>query len=127
MPEGFEGRSWAPLLREQPQADEAETGAVADPTAFADAGAYQRHLRSIQDGEWQLVLRPPNRDREKPTIELYHLPSDPLQQRDVASEFPEVKDRLGRQLSRWIRDSPQNVTPHTEAARKALEAMGYLE
>ncbi len=82
---------------------------------------------NIQDGEWQLVLRPPNRDREKPTIELYHLPSDPLQLRDVASEFPEVSDRLGRRLSRWIRDSPQNVTPHTEAARKALEAMGYLE
>lgn len=127
MPEGFEGRSWTPLLRGQLQADEAETGADADPIAFADAGAYQRHLRSIQDGKWQLVLRPPNRDREKPTIELYHLPSDPLQLRDVASEFPEVKDRLGRQLSRWIRDSPQNVTPHTEAARKALQAMGYLE
>ncbi len=133
MPEGFEGRSWAPLLRGRRQTDALEAGAEpdeadhADPVAFADAGAYQRHLRSIQDGEWQLVLRPPNRDREKPVIELYHLPSDPLQLKDVTSEFPEVKDRLGRQLSRWIRDSPTNVTPHTEAARKALEAMGYLE
>ena len=129
MPEGFEGGSWLPLLRD-PVPGAGDTGdgrAEPDPVAFADAGAYQRHLRSIQDGEWQLVLRPPNRDRERPTLELYHLPSDPLQLRDVASEFPEVRDRLGRRLSRWIRDSPQNVTPHTEAARKALEAMGYLD
>lgn len=122
MPEGFEGRSWLPLLTGRTAAEE-----DADPVAFADAGAYQRHLRSIQDQEWQLVLRPPTREREKPLIEIYHLPSDPLQLEDVASEFPDVKDRLGRQLSRWIRDSPENVSPHTEAARKALEAMGYLE
>ena len=122
MPEGFEGRSWLPLLAGRTGAEE-----DADPVAFADAGAYQRHLRSIQDQEWQLVLRPPNKEREKPLIEIYHLPSDPLQLNDVASEFPEVRDRLGRQLSRWIRDSPENVSPHTEAARKALEAMGYLE
>lgn len=122
MPEGFEGRSWAPLLAGWTAAEE-----DADPVAFADAGAYQRHLRSIQDQEWQLVLRPPTREREKPLIEIYHLPSDPLQLEDVASEFPDVKDRLGRQLSRWIRDSPEKVSPHTEAARKALEAMGYLE
>ena len=122
MPEGFEGRSWLPLLAGRPAAEE-----DADPVAFADAGAYQRHPRSIQDQEWQLVLRPPTREREKPLVEIYHLPSDPLQLKDVASEFPEVRDRLGRQLSRWIRDSPENVSPHTEAARKALEAMGYLE
>ena len=122
MPEGFEGRSWLPLL-----AGRTATEEDADPVAFADAGAYQRHLRSIQDQEWQLVLRPPTREREKPLVEIYHLPSDPLQLKDVASEFPEVRDRLGRQLSRWIRDSPENVSPHTEAARKALEAMGYLE
>lgn len=122
MPEGFEGRSWLPLLAGRTAAEE-----DADPVAFADAGAYQRHLRSIQDQEWQLVLRPPTREREKPLVEIYHLPSDPLQLKDVASEFPEVRDRLGRQLSRWIRDSPENVSPHTEAARKALQAMGYLE
>lgn len=122
MPEGFEGRSWLPLLAGRTAAEE-----DADPVAFADAGAYQRHLRSIQDEEWQLVLRPPTREREKPLVEIYHLPSDPLQLKNVASEFPEVRDRLGRQLSRWIRDSPENVSPHTEAARKALEAMGYLE
>ena len=122
LPESFEGRSWLPLLAGRTGAEE-----DADPVAFADAGAYQRHLRSIQDQEWQLVLRPPTREREKPLVEIYHLPSDPLQLKDVASEFPEVRDRLGRQLSRWIRDSPENVSPHTEAARKALEAMGYLE
>lgn len=132
MPEGFEGGSWLPVLRERSSARETEAGAGAaavdiDPVAFADAGAYQRHLRSIQNGEWQLVLRPPNRGRERSTIELYHLPSDPRQLQNVASEFPEVTDRLGRRLSRWIRDSPPNVTPHTEAARKALEAMGYLD
>ena len=121
-PEGFEGRSWAPLLTGEAPADDDPA-----PVAFADAGAYQRHLRSIQDQEWQLVLRPPNQQREKPLLELYHLPSDPLQLRDVAAEFPEVKERLGRRLSNWIRESPRNVSPHTEAARKALEAMGYLE
>ena len=122
VPEDFEGHSLRPLLTSDgPDEDDA------DPVAFADAGAYQRHLRSIQDQEWQLVLRPPNKQREKPLLELYHLPSDPLQLHDVAGESPEVRDRLARRLSRWIRESPPNVTPHTEAARKALEAMGYLE
>lgn len=122
MPEGFEGRSWAPLLAGRTGAEE-----DTDPVAFADAGAYRRHLRSIQDEEWQLVLRPPTKERQKPLVELYHLPSDPLQLQDVADEAPDVRDRLARQLSRWIRESPQNVAPHTEAARKALEAMGYLD
>ncbi len=120
--EGFEGRSWVPLLSGQAPAEEGS-----EPVAFADAGAWQRHLRSVQDQEWQLVLRPPDSGREKPLIELYHLPSDPLQTEDVINEFPDVKDRLGRRLSDWIRESPPNVTPQTEAARKALEAMGYLE
>ena len=122
MPEHFEGRSWVPLLTGEAPAEGEST-----PVAFADAGAYQRHLRSIQDQEWQLVLRPPNQQREELLIEIYHLPSDPLQLRDVAAEFPEVRDRLGRRLSNWIRESPRNVSPHTEAARKALEAMGYVE
>jgi len=122
LPEGLEGRSWAPLLaaRQPVEGDP-------PPVAFADAGAWRRHLRSIQDEEWQLVLRPPDGQREKPLVELYDLTSDPRQLDDVAEDFPEVKDRLGRRLSRWIRESPRNVTPHTEAARKALEAMGYLE
>ena len=122
MPEGFEGQSLRPLLGVDDPAEDDPP-----PVAFADAGAYQRHLRSVQDQEWQLVLRPPNKGREKPLIELYHLPSDPLQLHDVAGESPDVRDRLARRLSRWIRDAPKNVTPHTEAARKALEAMGYLE
>ena len=122
VPEDFEGRSLRPLLTGDGPGE-----GDPDPVAFADAGAYQRHLRSIQDQEWQLVLRPPNKQREKPLLELYHLPSDPLQLHDVAGESPEVRNRLARRLSRWIRESPPNVTPHTEAARKALEAMGYVE
>ena len=84
MPAGLRG----PELGASPGWPDATADADMDPVAFADAGAYQRHLRSIQDEEWQLVLRPPTRDREKPLIEIYHLPSDPLQLRDVASEFP---------------------------------------
>ena len=122
VPKDFEGRSLRPLLTGDGPGE-----GDPDPVAFADAGAYQRHLRSIQDQEWQLVLRPPNKQRDKPLLELYHLPSDPLQLHDVAGESPEVRNRLARRLSRWIRESPPNVTPHTEAARKALEAMGYVE
>ena len=121
MPEDFEGHSLRPLLTgDGPDEDDA------DPVAFADAGAYQRHLRSIQDQEWQLVLRPPNKPREKPLLELYHLPSDPLQLHDAAGESPKVRDRLARRLSNWIREAPPSINPHTDAARKALEAMGYL-
>ena len=121
MPEILEGSSWTRLLSGAQRADDDLT-----PVAFADAGAYQRHLRSVQDQEWHLVLRPPHQDREKAVMELYHLPSDPLQLDDVAEEFPDVKRRLARRLRNWVRESPENVSPHTEAARKALEAMGYL-
>ncbi len=121
MPEVLEGRSWTPLLSGAHQADTDPA-----PVAFADAGAYQRHLRSIQDDEWHLVLRPPNQEGEKVTMELYHLPSDPLQLNDVAEEFPDVKRRLARRLRNWIREAPPSINPHTDAARKALEAMGCL-
>ena len=121
MPEILEGSSWTPLLSGAQRADDDSTS-----VAFADAGAYQRHLRSVQDEEWHLVLRPPNQDREKVAMELYHLPSDPLQLDDVAKEFPEVTRRLARRLRNWVRESPENLSPHTDAARKALEAMGYL-
>ena len=121
MPEVLEGRSWTPLLGGAHQADRDPA-----PVAFADAGAYQRHLRSIQDEEWHLVLRPPNQEGEKVVMEIYHLPSDPLQLNDVAEEFPDVKRRLARRLRNWIREAPPSINPHTDAARKALEAMGYL-
>ena len=121
MPEVLEGRSWTPLLGGAHQADRGLA-----PVAFADAGAYQRHLRSIQDEEWHFVLRPPNQEAEKVVMELYHLPSDPLQLNDVAGEFPDVKRRLARRLRNWIREAPPSITPQADAARKALEAMGYL-
>ncbi len=137
LPEGFEGRSWLPLpngpgpagkdASDRAPAAEPDAATGPGPVAFADAGGYQQHLRSIQNQDWQLVLRPANKYRRKPLIEVYHLPSDPLQLDNVAAEFPEVKDRLGRRLAAWVRAAPADVTPHTESARKALKAMGYLD
>lgn len=66
---------------------------------------------AISDGEWKLVhnmVRPPDR----PEFELFEFQRDPLDQRDLASQHPEVVQRLAAALDGW----------HTTAVAARLEA-----
>jgi arylsulfatase A-like enzyme len=83
------GRSLLPLLR-------GEADRVRD---FALTG-HHRQSWSLQDQEWRYQVfldgsRPP---------ELFHLPSDPYDQRNVRAEHPAVAERLELALRRAVAD-----------------------
>lgn len=53
---------------------------------------------SIRNHEWAYLL---NIDGSREP-ELYHRPTDPTEQRNLVSEYPEIADRLELQLRRWV-------------------------
>ena len=108
-------------------------------TALADAGRLPRHYHSLQSLRWKTVFRP-NRKHGGTQIpsslgkgqwEFYDLTSDPGETRsyDLSTlKEPEplyLRDRLLAWLDQPTGDLDQ--TPVDEEARRALEALGYLE
>jgi arylsulfatase A-like enzyme len=65
-----------------------------------------------------------------PAVELYHLPTDPGERRNVAGERPEVVAELGGILGEVVRahPSPKSDQPPkiSESLRETLHALGYL-
>ena len=56
---------------------------------------------AIRDGDWKLLLNP---DRSR--MELYHIPRDPMELRDLADRCPEVVDRLAARALDWASGLP---------------------
>ncbi|MEM9802932.1 MAG: sulfatase-like hydrolase/transferase [Planctomycetota bacterium] len=81
-------------------------------------------LYMVSDGDWKLVYRPHMPDRS----ELFHVAVDPVEAKDVASEHPEIVDRLLADLAErnpWVLESfPQAAGPD-EGATAALSGLGY--
>jgi arylsulfatase len=95
-----EGRSLIPLL-ENPQAPWAER------TLFTHVGRWERFSDpekakfakcAVRTKQWHLVSI---RGGSQPAWELYHLPSDPGELRNVATQHTEVVDRLAAEYDRW--------------------------
>jgi len=65
-------------------------------------------MLAIRDGKWKLLMNP---DRSR--VELYDLPSDPMELDNVAEEHPEVREDLVRQLREWRQTLPDGpVSEH---------------
>ena len=82
-------------------------------------------LRTVIDGRWKLVWTPgqvPGRE-----FALYDLEADPAEQQNLyALDHPEAA-RLRELLRGWLRDgAPPSGTP-SDADRRALRALGYVE
>ncbi|MEM9366111.1 MAG: sulfatase-like hydrolase/transferase [Planctomycetota bacterium] len=65
---------------------------------------------AMREGRWKLHL--PRRNRSE--IELYDLEQDPSESRNVAGAFPEVIERMKKQLRNWERELP---TQYVKAKR----------
>jgi arylsulfatase A-like enzyme len=89
---------------------------------------------AIADGSWKLVqnvARPP----DKPEFELFDFYKDPLDQKNVASEHPDVVERLSKQLDGWKRMATQaRLKPDSEEAKgmtaeqlERLRSLGYVK
>ncbi len=111
LPEGIQGRSLVPLLRKSsangemsgfsPDARWQKRPAVSewerrkDQLEIRDVDAFS----IILDG-WKLIHNV-ERSEGHPEYELYDHGKDPLDQKDLASENPEIVERLAEQLDRW--------------------------
>jgi len=76
----------------------------------------------IQEG-WKLIVN------DEKSIELYNLADDPAEERNIAGDFPEMRDALHQQLKAWHEQTPRNQSTAkdlSEADLQRLEANGYL-
>ncbi len=81
-------------------------------------------LRSLSTGRWKYILAP--------TPELYDLPADPRETRNLAGQQPELASELRRQLRQLIADAPPPPPPDQTTAGptgevvRQLESLGYV-
>ncbi|MDA2930063.1 sulfatase-like hydrolase/transferase [Acidobacteria bacterium AH-259-O06] len=139
--EGMQGQSLLPLLA-RPDAPSSigwvRRGAFGEKHPGGPSVVYLSTL--VLDG-WKLIQNPKplnpgahRRHHGRPEYELYAHDADPLDQRNVASEHPEVVERLAEELNRRrqfataSRIPPDDVPMESfssEALRR-LRALGYL-
>jgi hypothetical protein len=87
------------------------------------------YLKAWLDYPWKLILH-----REEGSIELYNLESDPKEERNIASAFPEqVRSLQGRLLRLLPKRSPAEPSEQSEAPlddprlEEQLRALGYIQ
>lgn len=71
----------------------------------------------IRDGKWKLLV-----NQERKLTELYNLESDWLEKQNIASEHPEVVQRLSEKLVAWKESLPSNPSNNSlSKTRKKLQ------
>jgi arylsulfatase A-like enzyme len=91
-------------------------------------------LYAIMDGNWKLiqnVVRPP----EKPEFELFDFYKDPLDQKNVAAEHPDVVARLARALDGFrnmargarLKPDSESTKGMTKEQLEQLRSLGYVQ
>jgi hypothetical protein len=76
-----------------------------------------------------------DRPADVPELELYDHRNDPLDQRNVSSEHPEIVTRLSEQLDRWQKWAVEHKLPTNEQATgdmsseelDRLRSLGYVQ
>ena len=130
VPADLDGRSLVPYLSDAAPAARpvfAESGQSFHPALVhgrVDFGVAGR-LRTVIDGRWKLVWTPgqvPGRE-----FALYDLEADPAEQQNLyALDHPEAA-RLRGLLRGWLRDGAAPSGTPSDADRRALRALGYIE
>jgi len=69
---------------------------------------------AVRDGRWKLLT---NRDRTR--VELYDIPADPAETRNLAAANPEVVERLGRLALEWKATLPPGEEKRPPPKRRA--------
>jgi arylsulfatase A-like enzyme/Tfp pilus assembly protein PilF len=128
VPEGISGRDLTPLLRGRAGAERVAFG------AFTHLGPNRAFVRS--DGFKYIATTEGEAKRPMATVpsetQLYDLRADPTEQRNLAGERPELRERLGEEL--WQqRQAAGHGTPAPsleglpDELRERLESLGYVE
>jgi arylsulfatase A-like enzyme len=89
---GLAGRSLWPILRGEASGAEGTVSAL----YVTECSWMRKHAWRTR--EWKLILALEPDFHHMPPVELYHLPSDPMEQRNLAEQRPEVVAELRQQL-----------------------------
>ena len=93
--QGMQGRSFIPALHGGPPGGTAET-------LFLTECTWMRK-RGVRTPEWKLIVARDHPDMHgRPPVELYHLPTDPGEQRNLAETQPDVVTGLRLELDEWL-------------------------
>jgi arylsulfatase A-like enzyme len=125
VPQSFQGRSFFESSRRAGDAPPAAFGELMRMRTRVTTGAF------IREGPWKLVVAPKG-------PELYHLPSDPGEARNVSAEHAVeagyLRERLMARIQGLRPDAPaplpldSGLSPaEREALEKNLKALGYVE
>lgn len=123
-----QGRSFAPLLK----GDEWEP----EPHFFMGARAASRLKDALLSGEYKLIAH-----KKKDKFSLFHLPSDPGENRNLAKKEPQVVRRLLAELIRIRKDNGRRLQVNTDRNRlfkklsgeerakiiRKLKTLGYID
>jgi choline-sulfatase len=120
VPDYLEGRSMMPILSGEETADRTafiQTSRAGygepDPQNVTD------RIRAVRTPEWKLVHY--NYLENQTRFELYHLASDPYEQRNVIDSHPQKANELRKELLEWLIEREQVKPPPPESlARKSL-------
>lgn len=93
---------------------------------------WSKGFLGLRTREWKLILK--YADQERPgqgapeATVLYHLPTDPGEQRNLAGKHPLLVNDLKRECLSWaLKGNSQSVTPEENSEiQRALEGLGYL-
>jgi len=93
--EGMQGRSFVPAL------SGARPGGTAEKMFLTECTWMRK--RGVRTTEWKLIVAREHPDIHGcPPVELYHLPTDPGEQRNLAEARPEVVAELRADLEEWL-------------------------
>ena len=132
-PGGVQGRSLMPIIagRTTPAPRPAFSLARGEPDWAHDLDA-----RIVQNGLVASIRLPPLKLIQYPTasghfFELFDLSKDPAEKHNLATERPELTQRLHSEIESWLQATRRGGTRHTESglspeAEEALRALGYL-
>jgi arylsulfatase A-like enzyme len=143
VPQGVQGQSLRPLLAPDGRGGGvAAAGSgwkrrpvIAEKQPQGGSGhPLETECYAIVDGNWKLVhnvARPP----EMGEFELFDFYKDPLDQKNVAAEHPDVVERLGKTLDAWHRMALQaKLKPDSEETKgmtaeqlERLRSLGYVK
>jgi arylsulfatase A-like enzyme len=136
-PAGIQGESLEPLLRGSSAAPWRPRPAITEKarTRDGDGAPWPRDTESysIVDGGFKLVHNL-QRKEGTPEFELFDFEKDPYDQTDVASEHPDVVQRLSEALSGWykmvndakLKPDASNTEGMTNEQLERLRSLGYI-
>jgi uncharacterized sulfatase len=101
----FDGQSMADVLTGKSERSRTEPLFFRrPPDRDTDSGVNDLPDLAVRQGEWKLLCE---YDGSNP--ELYNLATDPAEERNAASEYPDLVERLTRDVIQWHRSMPPDL------------------